>query len=204
MKINFKKNCGQLVILILIVVLSMTFSNKIKKKVKRNTLSATGMKKLLAILKSGSSFVNLSPENYINRVQEMTPRTPIEFFSRDGGVKNTSTIILSAYYRLKAFMDASGGLANDAYILNVQIKPQRGGVSKILFGVTFGALNGSGGGAEPTPLVKACVPSDIGIPSYLSFNCVFNDCPKTLKENDECKNEGGNVPVDSVKYIADF
>lgn len=147
-----------------------------------------------------NTFTNFSPNDFVNTLKQvsspgMQRQTP------DKGGRSYQQILLTGYYRLKDFMERVSDLIKDAYVLNVQLKYTKGSASKFIFGLKMSSPTGvskSGSNIEQYPLIKVCVPADRLQPSYISFKCVFNECPSTFEQQETCKNEGKNVPIDTV------
>ena len=156
-------------IFIFLVVIILYSSNINSIRVSNSNLKRTGTRVHLTRLHSLNT---MSAHMFLNSVKN------VEGIK---GQKNQDYILLSAYYRLKAFTEALPGMVQNSFILKVYPKTT---VTKVIFGLDMDALSDKKSVPRDTPLVKVCVPTVQGKKSFVTFHCVFGECGLSYEDDE--------------------
>lgn len=162
-----------------------------RNKIKTNANSKTGT----------SFFSDYSVNNYIQDIQDIkkTIGASIRPLVSDKGMRSEKIIELAGYYRLKNFADLAKGLITNIYLLSIKYNFNKGGSSRIIFGVQMNSISQSLiPGFDQIPLIKVCVPSDISKKSHITERCVFGDCADDYNSAKKCKNSKKSSPSDTM------
>ena len=130
----------------------------------------------------------------IHHVEKFLP--PLAY---EKGTRTKNNMLIAAYLRLQEFRkQLNSSEISKAFILNVQLRYSKNQVSKVIFGIDLDLGFKNDGFLSDYALIKVCVPSDITLSSYISVNCVMNDCAKTFEEDSKCKYTATTTPVETL------